>query len=54
MSASFKNWMPAGEQGEIFWGDDEYLYVPILHSKVFWTDEGDFNNNYQYVRIEIR
>ncbi len=52
ISASFKNWMPAIEKEDIFWSTDGYLYVPALHVKAFWNEQGGIDDNYQYIRIK--
>lgn len=54
MSASFKNWMPAGEKNDTFWSNDGYLYLPVLHNKAYWSQDGDLNKNFQYLRIKIK
>lgn len=53
MSASFKNWLPAGEKNDTFWSNDGYLYLPVLHNKAYWSQDGDLNKNFQYMRIKI-
>lgn len=52
ISLSFRNWMPVTEE-HMFWGNDNYFYVPVLHSKVFWQADGNYNKNYQYIRIKL-
>jgi hypothetical protein len=53
MSASFKNWMPAVEPGEHFFSSDNYLYLTVNHTEVFWGEDGNLNDHYQYIRIKI-
>lgn len=54
MSASFKNWMPALENQDIFWSSDGYLYLTVHNTKSFWKENGDLNDQYQYIRIKTR
>jgi hypothetical protein len=51
--ASFKNWMPASEKVNMFWGSDGNLYVPVLAPEKFWKPNGQLNNQYEYIRISI-
>lgn len=53
MSASFKNWMPNLEPGEMFWSSDTYLYIAVNHAKSFWKQDGNLNDNCQYLRIKV-
>ena len=53
MAATFKNWMPAAENFEIFWSKENYLYVPVLNSNSFWKKDGSLNDNYQFIKIKI-
>lgn len=52
-TASFKNWIPATETDEIFWTNDHFLYIPVVHSAVYWDDSGNINSNVQYIRIKV-
>lgn len=53
MSASFKNWMPVMENGEIFWSTDGYLYLIVHNVKSFWKEDGQLNDKYQFIRMKI-
>jgi len=53
MSASFKNWMPTVEPGEMFWSNDGYLYLTVNHVNSFWKQDGNLNDTCQYIRIKI-
>ncbi len=53
MSASFKNWMPTVESGEMFWSSDGYLYLTVNHVNSFWKVDGNLNDKCQYIRIKI-
>lgn len=53
MSASFKNWMPTVETGEMYWSIDGYLYLTVNHVNSFWTASGHLNEKCQYIRIKI-
>lgn len=51
--ASFKNWMPASEKVNMFWGGDGNLYVPVLAPENFWKPDGQLNTQYEYIRISV-
>ncbi len=53
MSAEFENWMPAINPRDIFWARDGYLYLAVTHSSVFWKENGDYNDKFQYIRIKV-
>lgn len=53
MSASFKNWMPAIEPGDMFWSKDGYLYLNANHVKAYWQENGHLNSQFQYIRIKV-
>ncbi len=53
MSASFKNWMPTVDSGEIFWSTDHFLYLTVKHVNTFWKQDGNLNDKCQYIRIKI-
>lgn len=53
MSAGFKNWMPITDPADIFWARDGYLYLAVTHSSVFWKEDGNYNDNFQYIRIKV-
>lgn len=53
--AGFKNWMAYNWKMEnAFWSNDGHFYIPINHRVKFWNEEGNYNENYQYIRIKIR
>ncbi len=35
MNAGFKNWMPAGENTDMFWSNDGYFYLPVVATNNF-------------------
>ena len=53
LNAEFKNWMPAVEPEDIFWAKDGYLYLAVTHSSVFWKEDGNLNDQFQYIRIKV-
>ncbi|MDO5105638.1 hypothetical protein [Capnocytophaga sp.] len=54
ISAPFKNWMPYFDVYEgLFWATDEYFYMPVNHTAVYWNEYGNYNTqNCQYLRIK--
>lgn len=53
MSASFKNWMPTVDPGEMFWSADGYLYLTANHVNSFWKESGHLNDKCQHIRIKV-
>ena len=52
-SISFKNWMPVGSYADVFWTKDGYLYFPVLHVNAYWKDNGDLNDQREYMRLRL-
>jgi hypothetical protein len=50
--ARFKNWMP-GDENKIFWGTDGKLYLPVQYSDKYWNENGNYNTDYQYIRVSL-
>jgi len=51
--ASFKNWMPSFEPSEMFWSNDNHLYLTVNHAKATWQENGKPSSPSQYIRIRI-
>lgn len=51
--AAFKNWMPSADDNKVFWGADGNLYVPYQQPSKFWNENGDFNEDYKYLKVEL-
>jgi len=52
----YKNWkLNIDDSGnpQLFFSSDGYLYATVKHEKAFWTSDGAFNPNVQYIRIKI-
>lgn len=49
-----KKWIPIGSSPKdgIYWGKDNYLYVPVVHNADFWAAEGNYAGLDQYIRIK--
>jgi len=50
--ASFINWAPSSEE-QGYMSTDGCFRVPIISSDFIWTQEGKFNENYQYLKITV-
>lgn len=50
--ASFKNWMPA-PGGDMFWSADGCFYLPMLYSNEYWKEDGNYNDNFKYLKITV-
>ncbi len=50
---SFKNWMPVGKYADVFWTKEGYLYFPVLHVNAYWKDNGDLNEQREYMRLRL-
>jgi len=56
ISVGYKNWMPnLDNEGnyQMFFSSDGYLYATAKHEKAYWTLNGEYNTNVQYIRIRI-
>lgn len=49
-----KSWVPYTALDNIYWGDDGYLYVPVIYAPNFWDAEGNYYGLDQYIRIRPR
>lgn len=50
--ASFVNWAPSSEENG-YMSTDGCFRVPIISSDIIWTPEGNFNKNFQYLKISV-
>lgn len=53
MSASFDNWMPTGEPGNMFWSTDGSLYLSVKHVSAFLNQDKTSDIKSQYLRLRI-
>ncbi|WP_299703712.1 SH3 domain-containing protein [uncultured Pontibacter sp.] len=53
LEASFINWMVALEPYEVYWLDNTTLVMKVMHSKTFWDETGNLNNDSQYLKMKI-
>jgi hypothetical protein len=53
LEASFSNWMLALEPYEVYWVDKTTLVMKVVHSKAFWDETGNLNNDSQYLKMKI-
>lgn len=47
-----KKWIPINPYEPIYWGNDNYLYVPVVHNSDYWASEGNYKGIDQYIRIK--
>jgi hypothetical protein len=47
-----KKWVPIITPESIFWGKDNYLYVPVMHSFDYAVAEDDYTGLAQYIRLK--
>jgi hypothetical protein len=52
VSLYVKKWVPVATTEKMYWGNDNYLYVAVLHSKDFWAAEGNYAGLDQYIRLK--
>ena len=53
MSASFVNWVPTVDTGEMFWSTDGYLYLTVYPSSSYGQHDGSADDKFQYIRIKV-
>jgi len=54
VSLSFSQWVPRIEKENMFWSSDGYLYIPVVHSSIYWNSNENLNYDSQYIRIKIK
>lgn len=47
-----KKWIPINTGESVYWGNDNYLYVPVIHNSDYWAAEGNYNGIDQYIRLK--
>lgn len=49
----FSEWMPTFDLEKIFWGSDNCLYLAIINKNNYWKEDGNMNDDFQYVKIKF-
>lgn len=47
-----KKWIPINTNTSVYWGNDNYLYVPVIHNSDYWAAEGNYEGIDQYIRLK--
>lgn len=47
-----KKWIPINTNASAYWGNDNYLYVPVIHNSDYWAAEGNYEGIDQYIRLK--
>lgn len=47
-----KSWIPVDAIDKIYWASDNYLYIPVIHSKDYWAADGNYAGLDQYIRLK--
>lgn len=50
---TFSYWSDVSHIERMFWAKDGYFYLPVVHSSKLWDKKGNWNYNYQYMRIKV-
>jgi len=50
-----KKWVPVNTSDSMYWANDNYLYLPVIHNNDYWAADGnsnDYSNLAQYIRLK--
>lgn len=47
-----KKWIPIDVSQSIYWGKDNFLYIPVIHNQDYWAADGNFSGLDQYIRLK--
>lgn len=52
---TFANWVPTVDDIDgIFWTDEDELLLRVSHIAAYWKEDGNLNNQYQYIGIKLK
>lgn len=46
-----KKWIPINSFENMYWANDNYLYIAVVHNADFWVADGNFSGLDQYIRL---
>lgn len=46
-----KKWVPVETVDKMYWANDNYLYIPVVHNTDFFAAEGNYAGLDQYIRL---
>lgn len=46
-----KKWIPINSYEHMYWANDNYLYIAVVHHADFWIADGNFSGLDQYIRL---
>jgi hypothetical protein len=52
-SIKFSEWMPSYDLENIFWGSDGNLYLAVINKNSYWKQDGNLNEDFQFVKIKF-
>lgn len=47
-----KSWVPIDKPYKMYWGKDNYLYIPVVNNRNYWEAEGNYAGLEQYIRLK--
>ncbi|MDL2214822.1 hypothetical protein LJC00_01370 [Dysgonomonas sp. OttesenSCG-928-M03] len=47
-----KKWIPIHSPDSMFWGNDNFLYIPVIHNQDYWAADGNYFGLDQYIRLK--
>lgn len=47
-----KKWIPIDNYEKMYWANDNYLYIAVVHNADFWGANGNFSGLEQYIRLK--
>lgn len=52
LSTNFTKWVPSLEENKMFWGDDGYFYIPVIHVQKMKYENEEKSDDLQYIKIK--
>lgn len=48
-----KEWIPIIDNpNSMYWANDNFLYIPVIHNQDYWVADGNFSELKQYIRLK--
>jgi len=48
---SIEKWVPVNTPETMYWGNDNCLYLTVIHNKDYWQSDGNYQGLDQYIRL---
>lgn len=48
-----EKWVPVNTPENMYWGNDNCLYLTVIHNKDYWESDGNYQGLDQYIRLRL-